>query len=815
MTDQPQSPNEPQPVPIETERRSIWDRASVVWAIPIIALAVALGAAWRNYNAQGPVIEVSFQQAAGITADETQLRFRDISVGTVESVRFGEDLEHVVVGIRVDKALAPYIDADARFWVVRPEVTAQGISGLDTVLSGVYIQGAWDDEPGGTAYRFEGLDTAPLLGANNEGIEFIISSDEGLPAAGTPVLYKGVEVGKVGGSSVNEDGSGVTAPIVIYDPHTAYITSSTRFWDISGFSFSLGAGGAKLNFTSLASLISGGVTFDTLGSGGAPLAEGMTFELFASEEAARDDFLVEGEGEAVSLAMIFPENLSGLSAGAPVELGGLRVGEVTSISGLVDRDRFGDGSVRLIASVRINPGRIGLGEEAGENDLLDYLETRIEEGLRARLTNASLLTGGLKVELALLPDAPPASLDRNRDPLPLIPTADADVTDVTATAQGVLQRVSALPIEEVMTSVTDFLNAATELVASPDLQAAPGEIRGILSSVRGVTDSDGVQGLPDQVAALFEELLSTVDGVSELIETLEEGGLAENVATTAENVATSSERLPALLEEVQAVIAQVQGLGLEALSSELSALLSDADALVSDTETQAIPGELRQLLASVREITESEAVQALPERVSGLVAELEETASGVTGLVAEIETQDTVARLTQAIDDVAAAADGLPGLVEDARAVVSEAAEVDLETLAERASTLLTSVDALVDQPSTRELPAELNGALTQLRETLEELRQGGIVENANAALASARQAADAVANATSVLPRLAADLRQVAAQAGTTLTAYNADSQFSRSTREAIRQVEAAASAIERLARQLERNPNSLILGR
>jgi paraquat-inducible protein B len=88
-------------------------------------------------------------------------------------------------------------------------------------------------------------------------------------------------------------------------------------------------------------------------------------------------------------------------------------------------------------------------------------------------------------------------------------------------------------------------------------------------------------------------------------------------------------------------------------------------------------------------------------------------------------------------------------------------------------------------------------------------------VNNANNTLASASAAADAIAEASATLPRLAADLRAVATQAGTTLSTYADDSSFTRETRGAIRQIQSAAEAIERLARTIERNPNSLILGR
>lgn len=949
MTDTPRdsgdTPNTPQDVPIVSARKAFWDSASIVWAIPVVAMAVALGAAWQAYSDQGALIEVSFLDAGGIRAEETTLRYRDITVGTVEDVGFSDDLSHVIVGIRVKKELADYIDADAQFWVVRPEVTAQGVSGLDTVLSGVYLQGFWDDVPRGLEREFEGLDNPPLRDLGRAGVTFTFSSDAGLPGKGTPILYKGVQVGAMGASQVNADGTGVIAEAVVYQPHAGFISTSTRFWDISGFSFSIGAEGARLNFSSLASLISGGVTFDTIGSGGMSVADGAEYELFASENAARNDFLVEGDGQSVELTMIFEENLAGLSAGAAVELGGLRVGEVISLNGFVDEARFGDSNVRLIASVKINPSRIGLGEDAGEAQLFDFLDAGIADGMRARLVNASLLTGGLKVQLAQIPGVADAVLDRDATPFAAMPTAAAQVTDVGTTAQGVLQRVNDLPIEEVMQSITGFLDNASTLIGSDALQNAPAELTGILTAVREVAESDGIQALPVQLGGLLSELqtasaaltrvvaefeaqdtagkltiaienvgtasaslpdlvtdmrgvlanaqavplaelsqsvsdlLASADAVlaradtlvasediqavpaeirailaslrditqsaevqalparatellgglqdsaatlDRLMTELEEGEAPARLTAALENAGTAAEALPGLVADARGVLASAQAVPFEALSQDIAALVASADALlvradalVASDDVQALPGDLRAILASVRDLAASDAVQALPAQAGDLLAGLQDSATTLDRLMTELETRDVIGQLTGAIDTVSTAADGLPGLVAQAETILQGAAEVPLEQLAEQASGLLASANALMDQDSTRALPAELNAALASIQTTLTELQDGGLVANANATLASARSAADAIAEASASLPRLAADLRGVATQANATLATYDGGSQFTRDTRGAIRGIEAAASAIERLVRTIERNPNSLLLGR
>ncbi|MBP0484523.1 MlaD family protein [Sagittula salina] len=937
MTDPTSRPGDmPRAVPIENTKRSGFSGLSLIWLIPILAIVAALGVAWDNWSSRGPLIEVTFGQADGVRPQETELRYRDIPVGLVEDVSFSHDLGKVVVGIRVDKDIAEYVDAESGFWIVRPQVTAQGITGLDTVLSGVYIAGAWDGTPGAAQARFDGAEDAPLMALNEKGSTILLRSESGLPSEGTPIFYRGVQVGRMGPAEVSEDGLQVLAEAVILDPYTRLVSSSTRFWDTSGFSFKLGSQGASLDFTSLASLISGGVAFETMASGGTPLAQGAEFTLHPDEETAREDFFLEGDGGSVGLMMVFDENLAGLAAGAPVTLGGLKLGEVETISGVVDPDRFGDSEVRLVALLKVNPSRIGLGRDtvddtgadtvdgAGDAAFLEYLQARIDEGLRGQLANASILTGGLKIDLVIDPEAAPATLALEGDPYPLVPTTKSDVTNVAASAQGLIQRVDALPVEEVMQGVIDTLADIRAVVGSEGVQQAPDALIATLDSIRSVAESEEVAALPGQVGALADnltqasdtlntllgevrdeavvaavseliasldetakglpaladqagavlakaealplediagqvsallsdedltalpgEVRATVEGLRGMVESPEFAALPGQVGTLTEGLNEASAKLNTLLGQVQdeavvkavsdliasldetaqglpglsdragAILDKAQALPLEDITARVTAVLDEVDVILTDPELKALPADARATLTGLRQILDSPEIAALPGQVGDLATGLTEASDKLNALLEEAQQQALVTQVTELVASLSTTADKLPGIADQASAVLSDAERLSLDELADQARSLLDSVEALVDQDSTRQLPAEVNAALSELRLTLEELRRGGVVANANAMLASAREAAEAVAEASRSLPDLSSRLRLVADQAGITISGYGTQSQFGRELSDAIRQIDAAAQSIDRLARQISRNPNSLITGR
>lgn len=690
----------PPPVSIEPGRKTFAARASVLWIIPILALVIALGVAWQSYSARGPLIAIEFDNGAGITARSTELRYRDINVGTVEEVNFSDGLKSVIAQVRVKKEIAPFIDTSASFWVVRPELTAQGVTGLDTVLSGVFIEGSWDSEIGPPRSSFRGLETAPLFRPGKEGLQIALRS---APGAGlsenSPILYRGVEVGRVGPARLSRNGNFAIAEAIIYDPHGNLITPSTRFWDTSGFSVSIGPGGAEVDFTSIASLLAGGVTFDTFVSGGGPISDGSVFEVFPEESAARNSVFNASEVETLELSAVFDDNISGLAVGAAVELSGLKIGTVENVTGIVDRDAFGDSRVRLNVILSIQPARLGLQDEVTPEAALLFLRERVREGLRARLASASLLTGGLKVELVTIEGAPEFEVVVTEGEIPTLPTTDSEVSDAAATVEGVFTRINSLPIEELLNSAIDFLDGAKAFVASDELRETPQEIKGLITDVRGLVTSQEVRDIPVTLNAALMRL-----------------------------------------------------------------------------ET----------------------------------------------LLAEIETEQAVKRIGEVLDAAAMAAanvgssvEGVSDLITQLNAVAAKAEALPLEELTTQLTELLGSADAVLSTPAAQELPASLGAALDELNTTLRELREGGAVDNVNATLSSARDAADAVAVTSRDLPALVDQITRVFEQASATIAGYNKGEVISRDAQAAMRDISQAAEAITALVRLLERNPSALIRGR
>ncbi|EYD75883.1 Paraquat-inducible protein B [Rubellimicrobium mesophilum DSM 19309] len=654
------------PIPVAPARRSLWDRVSLVWLVPIAAVAVAGAVAWQTLREKGPLIEIEFEDAAGVVARETELRFRNVTVGTVEYVHFTPDLNRVVVGVRLDAGIAPYVDEDAQFWIVRPEITPQRITGIETVLSGVYIEGSWDSTPEDPQERYAGLDTAPLLEPGQEGLEFTLRSTDGTLTSTMPLIYQGVTVGQVGPPVIGSDGISVSAPAVIYAPYDRLVTEATVFWDASGFSLSVGAAGAEVDFDSLSSLIVGGLAFDTFVSGAAPAKDGDTFEAYLYEDKARDSIYADPNSPTLQLSAVFSGNIAGLAVGAPVELGGLRVGEVTDVDGLIDPGRFGDSDVHLQASFAIQPSRLGLDGEEGRDEILRILQERVQaQGLRARLATGSLF-GGLKVELVDLPEAQPAQIDLAALPYPALPVAPSQITDIAGTAEGLLERVDNLPVEQLLDSAISFLDNASVLVGSADTQAIPGEVRSILGDVRGVTSSEEVQQLPAQLADTLGQIDDTVTDIRGILAQVREQdaigrtlAAVDTINATFAQIDTATEGIPDLVLRLNDVAAKAQNLPVEDLLNQLTGVSADARAILQQPGWQQLPGQIGTL---------SDNANAAISDARGLLADLNEGDLG-TRLASAIESADNAAQAieasTQRLPEIADRIDALVAKAND------------------------------------------------------------------------------------------------------------------------------------------------------
>lgn len=112
---------------------------SAIWVLPLVALAIGAWLAWRAFDQAGVDIQVRFESGDGIQANKTEVLYKGISVGKVTDLHVSKDIKGVVATIEIKKEAQEYLSKDTRFWLVKPRVSLAGVTGLETLVSGVYI----------------------------------------------------------------------------------------------------------------------------------------------------------------------------------------------------------------------------------------------------------------------------------------------------------------------------------------------------------------------------------------------------------------------------------------------------------------------------------------------------------------------------------------------------------------------------------------------------------------------------------------------------------------------------------------------------
>lgn len=247
---------------VATPRVSRLPALPLVWIVPLVALAVGGWMVFREFRNRGPEITIEFADGKGVEPRKTTLEYLGVAVGTVTDVKLKEDLNGVLVTLRLDRDATGLAREGAQFWVVHPEIGFSGVRGLETLFTGARINGRPGKGP--AAVRFKGLEKAPPVENVEEGRAFVLRADRlGSVSPGAPVFYREVKVGIVETSSLDTDSAGVLIRIRVKNPYVNLVRTNTRFWNAGGVSIKLSLLGAEVKSTSLESLFTGGIAFAT------------------------------------------------------------------------------------------------------------------------------------------------------------------------------------------------------------------------------------------------------------------------------------------------------------------------------------------------------------------------------------------------------------------------------------------------------------------------------------------------------------------------------------------------------------------------
>ncbi|MHC8392029.1 PqiB family protein [Pseudomonas sp. MDT2-39-1] len=516
VTEGTQAPGQ---APIKTRRFSV----SLVWIVPIIAVLVGLSLVVHSMLQEGPTITVTFKTGNGLTANKTEVKYRNVVIGQVSDVELSGDQKSVNATIKLAKQAESFTREDSQFWVVRPRIGAGGVSGIDTLLSGDYI-GADIGQANNRAKNFKGLENPPPITYGEPGKRFTLHTQNlGSLDIGSPVYYRKIPVGQVVAYALDPDGKGVNIDLFIHSPNDAYVTENTRFWNASGIDVSVGANGFAVKTESLSSLLVGGIAFRApeYSPDDKPAAEEYAYELFADQQTA----LAPPSGKGQYLSLRFDQALRGLRVDAPVEFLGMEIGKVVAINLDFDAKKR---SFPVNVGIVIYPQKLGQAHtkmlKALNHDPNDeaagvrLMGTFIENGLRAQARSGNLLTGQLYIALDFYPKAEKVAFDPSARPVS-IPTVPGSLEQLQEKLEGMVNKINQLPIERIAGNLDSNLVELRKGLAQFNAKTLPG-VQTTLADVSKTLQSASSTLAEDSPQR--EQLTQTLDELGRMSRSLRE-----------------------------------------------------------------------------------------------------------------------------------------------------------------------------------------------------------------------------------------------------------------------------------------------------
>lgn len=235
-------------------------RFSFIWLLPLVALAIGGWLIYNNFIERDYTIRIRFDSGAGLMAGKTQVKHKGVIIGEIKQLSLGDNLEGVVATVSISRTAGAALKQGTQFWIVEPRISLLGISGLETLVSGSYIE--MRPGLGEASFDFIALSSPPPILDSEPGLHLVLKTTSlGSIRPGSPVLYRKVVVGTVQSYDFNTDNTGVDVKIHIQSPYVHLVTPCSRFWNSSGITLSGDLGGLTFQAESLASIVAGGISF--------------------------------------------------------------------------------------------------------------------------------------------------------------------------------------------------------------------------------------------------------------------------------------------------------------------------------------------------------------------------------------------------------------------------------------------------------------------------------------------------------------------------------------------------------------------------
>jgi len=292
---------------------------SPIWLLPIVAIVLGMYLMYQSIAQAGIEIRVHFDNANGIVEGKTLIKYQGLNIGKVKKIALDDDLKGVYVTAEIDNKAEQILRSNTQFWLVAPKASIAGISGLDALVTGNYINLLPGD--GEYSIEFDAVQTAPNTLPDDKGLIVRLTADKlSSVRPGSEIFYKKIPVGQVHSFQLDKKTDEILIEAVIDKQYSYLVKHNSRFWNASGINAEFGFDGVKIETESLTAIISGALAFDSP-TDGEQAENNRAYTLYSSISKAE---------RAVQIEFNLT-NTNDIKTGNNIYLNGQLVGEITQV----------------------------------------------------------------------------------------------------------------------------------------------------------------------------------------------------------------------------------------------------------------------------------------------------------------------------------------------------------------------------------------------------------------------------------------------------------------------------------------------------
>ncbi len=495
-----------------------------IWLVPVIALLISLWLAYQYFSQLGPQITIEFESSAGLKAKQSQVRFHDVPIGTVKKISLKEGGNGVIVTVRMNKDAEQFLNKDAKFWIVKPKIDKTGITGLETLVSGSYIE-LYGTTKGSFRKHFVGLEEPFLDEKDVRGKYFTLNAPDSYNLEpGSLVYCRNIEVGEIKHVKLSADGSFVEFVIFVKEPYYKFINGQTQFWYMSSFKIDLSKSRLDMSIASSNQIIYGGIAFSTPSKqiNQYPLKKEQHFTLFASNADAQAKQIGYNSTNMYTYQMYFDYPLGKLAIDAPIMFYDFQIGHVVNIESDYSPNRG-----RIVSKILTELDISAFGRD--KNSSMLHLSDALENGLVAQLTKSPIFDT-LSIELIYDKNQTSYKIAKAK-PYDIFPTKNIVFDDV-------LKRVNAL------------LDSATKLLDNSDqpIQDLFKNLNKTIKNINALVATKEIKRLPKQLDNSLLEFEATLKKVKNLIN--DKSTMGDDISETMKELGKASKALERVLQKI-------------------------------------------------------------------------------------------------------------------------------------------------------------------------------------------------------------------------------------------------------------------------